>query len=269
MEQALKRRALMVNVSMNSLVFIVFPPVGLNVIKQLIYLNECKYYTKVRYACSEFAMKFLLMNKCKKMVKRTKIRYHFYFFLLDPVELLVVPGSFFREEEDFSTVRLLFPGDRVDFISFERPALVDLASVERVLTVGFLSSVLTFDRLLLLLTVAELFDGTGLPGRAVEVDVLAPGEFTCPDEVREISLLLLSSPVLLRTVLSGGLACDRDTVDCSLFLSGVLLIAFRLFSDPCRVRAWDALLVTVVPVLCWTERSGSCTVVRDPGEEVL
>jgi len=44
---------------------------------------------------------FFPVNKSKKMLRRIKIRYHFYFFLLDLVELLVVPDSFFREEEDF------------------------------------------------------------------------------------------------------------------------------------------------------------------------
>jgi len=95
------------------------------------------------------------------MIRRTKIRYCFYFFLLDPVVLLAVPDSLFREEEDFLTVRLLLPDDRVDFISLERAVLLDLTPVDRLVLDGFLSSVLTFDLLWVLRTVVELRDGIG------------------------------------------------------------------------------------------------------------
>jgi hypothetical protein len=92
------------------------------------------------------------------MIRSSKILHCSYFFLLDPVVLLTVPDSFFREEEDLLTARLLLPDDRVDFISCERFVLPDLTPVDRVLTDGFLSSVLTFDLLWVLRTVAELRD---------------------------------------------------------------------------------------------------------------
>jgi hypothetical protein len=112
------------------------------------------------------------------MIRRTKICFHFYFFLLDPVVLLAVPDSLFREEEDFSTVRFLVLDDRVDFISPERLVLLDLTPVVRLVPDGFFRSVLTFDLLWVLRTVVELRDGIGWSVRTVEVDVLVPEDFT-------------------------------------------------------------------------------------------
>jgi len=72
----------------------------------------------------------------------------------------------------------LLPDDRVDFISFERLVLPDLTPVDRLLTDGFLNSVLTFDLLWVLRTVAELRDGIGWLVRTAEVDVLVPEDLT-------------------------------------------------------------------------------------------
>ena len=56
--------------------------------------------------------------------------------------------------------------------------LPDLTPVDRLLTDGFLNSVLTFDLLWVLRTVAELRDGIGWLVRMAEVDVLVPEDLT-------------------------------------------------------------------------------------------